>query len=330
MTIGRQLLLDLCCPISLLMAEEFFALFQIDRSIGASHFSRVYLATEIATGRQVALKVILKFDQENPTIQRDAMLSPLLECQHIVQAYNAYEDVNMIVIVMEYVAGGELLEWIISRGTMTEPGIAVIIHHILVGLKTLHDNGLVHRDIKPENLLVAETESGATVKISDFGLALTIDTNAQLSELCGTEVCSAPEILKGQEYGTPADIWSVGVIVYTLLSGLRPFEEDEKYPLFVKVASGGYTFDSPEWEQVSPLGKDFVKRMLQVDFSQRMTVDDALTHPWINGEVPDVPLDKSLENLKQTMMGRKLRRVMGAAKSAASFRQFTRLTQRPE
>ena len=231
---------------------------------------------------------------------------------------------------MEYVLGGDIFDWISSRGTLSENGAAAITNHILLGLKTLHEHNIIHRNVKPENILVAETEMGATIKLTDYCLAATIDANPQLAELSGTEVCSAPEILKGEAPGPEVDVWSVGVVLYTLLCGRRPFEEDEKYPLYLKVSSGDYNFDYPEWSVVSETGKEFIRRMLEVDPEKRITVDEALAHPWLKQESSDMAMEAALKNLQFTMMGRKLKRVMGAAKTASNFRQFTRMTQRPE
>jgi serine/threonine protein kinase len=149
-------------------------------------------------------------------------------------------------------------------------------------------------------------------------------------ELCGLEQCSAPEILRGQEYSFETDMWSVGVILFILLSGRRPFEEDEKYDLYIKVASGDYSMESPEWSIVSPDGRDFVNRLLKVEPHERMTVAEALADPWLKFEADEYAYDATLKHLRLTTMGRRLRRVIGATKTAVSFRQFTRLTQRPE
>ncbi|OHT08870.1 Calcium/calmodulin-dependent protein kinase type 1 [Tritrichomonas foetus] len=311
-------------------AENYFVNIQIDRSVGASNFSRVYLSTQRVTGRQIALKVIFKADQESTLIEKEKFLSDVLDSPHLVQISDIFEDVNIIIIKMEYVLGGDLFDWVYSKGTISETGVSAVAHHILLGLKALHSKGIIHRNIKPENILVSESNAGATVKLTDYCLAETIDTNSQLSELSSTEVCSAPEILRGEQYGPEVDVWSVGVILYTLMCGRRPFEEDEKYPLFLKVSSGQYTFDLPEWSIVSDDCKDFIRRMLEVDPAKRITVDEALKHPWLTGEYPDVAMESALKNLQFTIMGRKLKRVMGAAKTASTFRQFTKLMMRSD
>lgn len=311
-------------------AEDYFASFHIDRPIGASNFSRVYLATGATTGRQVALKLILKVNQEETTINKEAVLDPSLNSPHLVKIFDIFEDIHMIMISMEYIQAGDLFEWICSKGIISESGISLILQHILLGVKELHDKNIVHRNIKPENILVSETEIGATIQLTDYCLANTIDQETPLSELCSTEICSAPEILKGDPYGPAADMWSIGVITYTLLCGRRPFEEDEKYPLFIKVSNGVYNFDYPEWEHISKTAKIFVKKLLEVDPNKRMTVDQALDHQWLNHDNSEDGIEASFNNLLITTMGRKLKRMMGAAQTAASFRQFTRYTQMPE
>lgn len=311
-------------------AENYFALFHIDRPAGASSFSRVYLATEANTGRQVALKLILKLNQDKITINRQLFKETILDSPHLVKIYDIFEDIHMIMISMEYIQGGDLFDWICSHGTISESGVAMIVHHLLLGVKALHDKNIVHRNIKPENILITESDIGVTIKLTDYCLANTIDEDHQLSELSLTEVCASPEILRRQLYGPEVDMWSIGVITYTLLCGRRPFEEDEKYPLYEKVTNGNYTFDLPEWNNISNEGKTFVQQLLEVDPKKRLTVDQALDHKWLSMDLSDDAVESSLKNLQITTMGRKLKRVMGAAITAANFRQFTKYTQMPE
>lgn len=313
-------------------AEDFFSQYQIDRSIGASHYSRVYLATHTSTGRQVCLKVILKQGDDCFTIDKAVDVVQEISSPHLVQILNSFEDENMIVIVMEHIPGGDLFDWISRKGTISEAAIAVIVKHILVGLKVLHENGIIHRDLKPENILVSDSEIGnqRIIKLTDHCIANTIDMNAHLSALCETEIFSAPEILKNEDYSISTDMWSLGVLVFILLSGRRPFEEDEREQIFKKVTSGEYSMETGEWEIVTDEGRDFVTRLLQVNPGDRMTVDDAFRHPWLNVELPDLAIDATLKHLQLTAMGRKFKKMAGAAKSAIGFRQFTRLTQRPE
>lgn len=306
--------------------EQYLGLFRIERSVGASHISRVYEALQVTTGRQVALKVIIKLGGEPSVMERDKMVS--LSNSHLVQLSDIFEDQNMIIIMMDCVTGGELLEWIVSHPGITESGVARLVAHILTGLKALHDQDIVHRNIKPENILVSETDIGAVVKLTDFCLGKVIDGNAQLLAVSKSEVCMAPEVLRGEEYDKSADMWSVGVIAYMILSGRPPITIDGKDPMFENLKyDKKIKLDGPEWECISDEGREFVEQLLALEPDERMTVENALEHPWLTMIGDDKPLVDSMKLLQRTSLGRKLKRVVGASKTAIGFKQFTRMTR---
>ena len=306
--------------------QDFLAPYEILKELGKGGFSIVYLAKERATGKLVAIKVIDKdVDNENApktefSIQRE------FESPYIVNILSYYEDESHFLLVIEYVNGGELFDAIVNEGAYSEFDAAKLVQQILIGLKVLHDNNVIHRDLKPENLLLSidEKTGETTVKISDFGLA-GIFSDEKISQYCGTEGYAAPEIMNNVPYDSSVDIWSLGVIVYILLCGFRPFESDDRYELYQQVTSGTVEFPSPEWDEISKEAIDFISQMLKIDPTKRITIEDALNHPWIAGHAPKIQLGDLRQHLKKFNLKRKLKRVANATKAAILFKKISLL-----
>lgn len=308
--------------------DDYISHFQIDKNIGASHYSRVYLATEISTGRQVALKVLVKAPMDGGA-QKYYVQQPDYDYDGLISVYDLFEDDEMLIVVLDFVPKLDLVENLISSPKTSEAKVAELSKHILHSLKFLHENGIIHRNLKPENILINDSDSEHPVILSDYFFALTIESNPHLLDLSSTEACSSPEILQGAEYGPSTDIWSLGVIIYMLLSGRRPFEEDDKFTLSQKVLEGKINFSLPVWESISENGKDLISKMLQVDSYDRISIDEALEHPWFN-EAPTNEIEGISETLQLTMMGRRLKTTLGAAKSASFFKPFSKLSERSD
>jgi len=145
---------------------------------------------------------------------------------------------------------------------------------------------IIHRDIKPENLLLKSKEEGiSSIKISDFGLARRIKTDETAGTTCGTPGYISPEIINLAPYGKECDYWSIGVVLYIMLSGSPPFFEDDKEGLFDKIKKGKYDFKDDAWQTVSDEAKDFISGLLLVDPTQRMNCYQMLEHPWMTSEI---------------------------------------------
>jgi len=295
--------------------------YNVEKEIGQGGFSRVYLATKKTDGKQYAVKVIAK-DLSNPSesILRELKIQSQFDSPYIVRIYDSFEDAKQIVLIIEYINGGELFEAIVEKGSYSEKEAADLIQQVLLGLKILHSNHVIHRDLKPENLLLMLNPDGTTtVKISDFGLAGLYDGNAQMKTFCGTEGYAAPEIMQNVPYDDTVDIWSLGVIIYIILSGFRPFEAEDRYELYQQVINADYEFFSPEWDSISSEAKDLIQKMLKVKSTERITIDQALAHPWIRGNAPSIKLGDLHSHMSQYNLKRKLKRTLNAAKAANQF-----------
>ena len=291
-------------------ASRILERYEIIKEIGQGGFSKVYLGKEKETGKEVAIKVISKTVDLTDVI-KEMQIQREFESPYIVNILALAERDTDLILVMEYVNGGELFDAIIQHGSFSENDAALLIQQVLIGIKVLHDHGVIHRDLKPENLLISVDDEGhQTVKIADFGLAGLIDSQADMKKFCGTEGYAAPEIMKNTPYDASVDMWSLGVIVFILLSGFKPFDAESQSELYDLVVNADYEFFSPEFDDISDAAKDFISKLLKVEPSERMTVEQALQHPWLTGHAPAVKLDKLNTHLRKFNAKKKMRRAL--------------------
>ncbi|XP_065058731.1 maternal embryonic leucine zipper kinase-like isoform X2 [Rhopilema esculentum] len=203
-----------------------------------------------------------------------------LSHQHISQLYQVVETEEDIFMVMEYLPGGELFDYIVTKEKLTESEARRFFRQIIAAVAFMHEKGLAHRDLKPENMLLDESNN---VKLIDFGLASDPDAGLvmPLATCCGSPAYAAPELISGREYlGNAADVWSLGVVLYGLLCGYLPFDvdhEDETYLLYQKIKSGEY--DVPDW--LSEESVRILSRLLETDPERRITITELLTDEWV-------------------------------------------------
>jgi len=187
---------------------------------------------------------------------------------------------------MELMTGGELFDVLLEKEQFSEKEARDVIRPIIDAIGYCHSLGIVHRDIKPENLLFSSVDSETSIiKVSDFGLARFIDDEALATTTCGTPGYVAPEILSQKPYGQECDYWSIGVVLFILLSGMPPFYDEDNFVLFEKIKKGEFDFSAPSWDSISDGPKDIISKLLIVDPSQRIKPSDLLKHPWIKGEI---------------------------------------------
>lgn len=257
-------------------------------NIGVGGYAVVRKALDTYTGQYVAIKVVDKqrYRPGDVSLQREVEVLCMIDHPNCVKMHAVYYTRQNVYIVMELFSGGELLERITEKGNYTEHVAAQLITQILEGVAYLHSRGIVHRDLKLENLILLNNRDDSPVKIADFGLAKLMDPDSLLKTMCGSPQYVAPEILSVgvtvEDYTPAVDMWSVGVILFILLSGYSPFDDDNDVALFEKIKKGMYDIDDPVWDEVSDSAKDLVGRLLTVDAGKRLSAREALCHPWLS------------------------------------------------
>ncbi|KAH7675597.1 Non-specific serine/threonine protein kinase protein [Dioscorea alata] len=290
--------------------------YTLGKELGRGQFGVTYLCTENATGLSYACKSISKRkltskgDRED--IKKEIQIMQHLTGQtNIVEFKGAYEDKYSVHLVMELCAGGELFDRIIAKGHYSERAAATICRAIVNVVHICHFMGVMHRDLKPENFLLATKDEGAMLKATDFGLSVFFEDGKVYRDMVGSAYYVAPEVLR-RNYGKEIDIWSAGVILYILLSGVPPFWAESEKGIFDAILQGHIDFDSAPWPTISKSAKDLVRRMLTQDPKKRITSAQVLEHPWIreDGDAPDEPIDSAvLSRMKQFRAMNKLKKM---------------------
>ncbi|XP_022047683.1 calcium/calmodulin-dependent protein kinase type IV [Acanthochromis polyacanthus] len=302
--------------------EDFYTL---SAELGRGATSVVYRCEEKQTQKPYAVKVLKK------TIDKKIVrteIGVLLRLSHpnIIQLKEIFETDTDIALVLELVTGGELFDRIVERGYYSERDAAHVIKQILEAVAYLHENGVVHRDLKPENLLYADLSLDAPLKIADFGLSKIIDDQVTMKTVCGTPGYCAPEILRGNAYGPEVDMWSVGVILYILLCGFEPFFDPrgDQY-MYSRILNCDYEFVSPWWDEVSLNAKDLVSKLIVLDPHKRLSVREALQHPWVLGKAARFShMDTTQRKLQEFNARRKLKAAMKAVVATSRMHEGSR------
>eukprot|EP00727_Mastigamoeba_balamuthi_P004402 m51a1_g13960 putative myosin light chain (392) ;mRNA; f:952637-954663 len=235
--------------------------------IGCGATATVYRAVEKDSGLKVAVKVIEKAKQEPGQVallEREIAVMKKLRHPNIVQLFDVYKTVETISIVMELIEGGELFDRIATRGRFMEKDAGFLFRQMLLAVQYMHQQNIAHRDLKPENVLLQYTSRGTEIKISDFGLAKDFGIEA-MRTVCGSPDYVAPEVLFGNEYGCPCDVWSLGVMLYVLLSGYLPFHDSSQSfeELYDRISRADFSFDKPIWDRVGEQPKEMIRIMLE-------------------------------------------------------------------
>uniref|UniRef100_A0A4W3I743 Maternal embryonic leucine zipper kinase n=1 Tax=Callorhinchus milii TaxID=7868 RepID=A0A4W3I743_CALMI len=259
--------------------EELLKHYELHETIGAGGFAKVKLAHHILTREKVAVKIMDKesLGADLPRVQTEIEAMKNLSHQHVCRLYHVIETSQKIFMILEYCPGGELFDYIIAKDRLSEEETRTFFRQIVSAVAYVHSQGYAHRDLKPENLLIDEDHN---LKLIDFGLCAKPKggLDYQLMTCCGSPAYAAPELIQGKAYiGSEADIWSMGVLLYALLCGFLPFDDDNIVTLYRKIIKGKYSI--PKW--LSPGSELILKQMLQVDPSRRVSVKQLLNHPWL-------------------------------------------------
>lgn len=255
----------------------------LQQTLGAGSFGKVKLATHALTGHRVAMKIInrrkISSLDMGGRVKREIQYLKLLRHPHIIKLYEVITTPNDIIMVIEY-AGGELFQYIVDRGRMPEHEARRFFQQVICAMEYCHRHKIVHRDLKPENLLLDEY---LNVKIGDFGLSNIMTDGDFLKTSCGSPNYAAPEVISGRLYAGPEiDIWSCGVILYVMLCGRLPFDDEYIPTLFKKINNGIYTLPS----YLSQEARHLLSQMLVVDPVKRITIQEIRQHPWFNVDLP--------------------------------------------
>ena len=213
-------------------------------------------------------------EEDNIGLQNEIDILTHVDHPNIVKLYDVFEDSNSYSLVMELMTGGELLDTILEKEQYSEREAAETIRPIIDAINYCHSLNIIHRDIKPENLLYSSKNAHSRIiKVSDFGLARFISPETLATTTCGTPGYVAPEILEQRPYGRECDYWSIGVVLYILLSGSPPFFDEDNGMLFEKIKKGKYEFPSHVWDGISADVKDIIRHLLVLEPSHRWTCD---------------------------------------------------------
>eukprot|EP00920_Eleutheroschizon_duboscqi_P041915 GHVT01100589.1.p1 GENE.GHVT01100589.1~~GHVT01100589.1.p1 ORF type:complete len:511 (+),score=82.11 GHVT01100589.1:538-2070(+) len=288
------------------------------KMLGKGSFGEVVLCKDKITGQECAVKVISKKNVKQKTdkesLLREVSLLKELDHPNIMKLYEFFEDSGYYYLVGEVYSGGELFDEIINRKRFSEADAARVAKQVLSGITYMHDLKVSHRDLKPENLLLERkcTPQGElpNIKIIDFGLSTHFEKSEKMKDKIGTAYYIAPEVLHGT-YDEQCDVWSLGVILYVLLSGCPPFNGPNEFEILKKVEKGKYTFDLPQWKRVSDSAKDLIRKMLTYVPSERITAKAAVEHEWIKkfaaeGKMDLPSLDSCIANIRQFQGQQKL------------------------
>jgi serine/threonine protein kinase len=283
----------------------------VKRDLGSGNFAVVRLAVHKRTGARVAIKVIDRHKFGATNLKKDAIQGEIdilkrLNHDGIIRVIDIYETPDEISIVMELVEGGDLFDRIVEKKRYAEEEARALFYRLAECIKYLHDEGVAHRDLKPESMfffcssslampsqttnnalrkdiLLVSHDNDTDIKLTDFGIAKVMDENQLMQTLCGTPQYVAPEVISKATgivdgYSKAVDLWSMGVILFVLIAGYPPFGDQD----FDKILKARYTFRRDRWAHVSPHAKDLIAKLLVVDPSKRLTIEQTMQHDWLN------------------------------------------------
>uniref|UniRef100_A0A3Q2XK41 non-specific serine/threonine protein kinase n=2 Tax=Hippocampus comes TaxID=109280 RepID=A0A3Q2XK41_HIPCM len=288
--------------------EDFY---EIGEELGSGQFAIVKQCREKNTGQEFAAKFIKKRQSIASSrgvrleeIQREVQILQQIQHQNIVTLHDVYENRTDVVLILELVSGGELFDFLAQKESLSEDEATQFIKQILEGVNYLHSRKIAHFDLKPENIMLLDKNVPLPrIKLIDFGLAHKIETGVEFKNIFGTPEFVAPEIVNYEPLGLEADMWSIGVITYILLSGASPFLGETKQDTLKNISAINYEFDEEFFYNTSELAKNFISHLLERDKKKRLTIQDALNHPWIKSN------ERKEENKGQELQKRERRQL---------------------
>ena len=257
--------------------------YSIGATLGEGTFGKVRRGQHDATGETVAIKILEKSKiveaADIERVMREIKILKRVKHENVIQLYEVIDTPQQIYLVMEYLNGGELFDYIVRKQRLSEPNACFMFHQLIDATAYLHGVNVIHRDLKPENLLMHRTRHGWLLKVADFGLGNTNDGDVLLKTACGSPCYAAPEMIAGHAYrGNLTDMWSMGVILFALVAGYLPFEDQDTGMLYKKILNAQYQL--PHW--ISQPCRDLIKRILVTDPRSRIDAEGVRSHLWYN------------------------------------------------
>lgn len=274
--------------------------YNMQEKLGMGKFGLVFKLTHKVSGRVCAGKFYKgRRAKEREAARKEIELMNYLHHPKLVQCLAAYDHKPEMVMVMEFIAGGELFERIVDDNfEHTEPASVRYMQQILEGIAYMHQQNIIHLDLKPENIVCVDT-TGTSVKIIDFGLASRLDSNTPLKVMHGTPEFVAPEVINYEPVCLATDMWSIGVICYILLSGESPFQGNSDAETLALVTAAQWEFDEDSFDEITEEAKNFISSLLNKDTRRRMSCEEALAHSWMAAfDSEDLAATKSLSKEK--------------------------------
>eukprot|EP00049_Salpingoeca_infusionum_P012423 m.227500 g.227500 ORF g.227500 m.227500 type:complete len:591 (+) comp15179_c0_seq1:308-2080(+) len=268
--------------------EQSIHNYELIKTIGKGNFAKVKLAKHKFTGVEVAIKIIDKRSlspQSIRKVMREVRIMKQVDHPNIVKLFEVIDTPERLFLVMEYAAGGEVFDFLVEHGRLKNKDARIKFRQIVSAIEHCHSRNIVHRDLKAENLLL---DAELNIKIADFGFANFYRPEMTLDTFCGSPPYAAPELFLGKAYtGPEVDVWSLGVILYTLVSGALPFDGKDIKDLRSRVLAGQYRI--PFW--MSTECEKLLKRFLHLNSKRRVSLRDVMQDPWMNEDhAEDDPL----------------------------------------
>jgi calcium-dependent protein kinase len=305
--------------------SKFDEKYEMVEKLGEGNFGEVYHAKGKESGDERAVKILAKNlinEQEILIIKNEIQILRSVDHPNILKLYEVYEDDETYQIVTDMMRGGSLADDLEEKGTderfgtLTEIDAAILMRQLLSCINYCHHNKIVHRDVKTENMMLEVDKALDHMKIIDFGLSTFFyDENPRFVEMCGTRDYMAPQVLI-EDYGPKCDIWSCGVVLFEVLSGLLPFSDicsGDRNDMVThdNIMNENYSFEDPIWNSISDSAKDFIKYLLTYEEKDRPTAEQALGHPFLKGggstSIKDVTEKTMLMSVAQQDSSRKIR-----------------------
>ena len=274
----------------------FLVDYLIIKKLGEGSFGFVREVQHISTGIHRAAKTISirgLIKEQIKKLLEEVNILKNLDHPGIIKIFQVYLESTAIHIITELCEGGELIEKIISNKSLSENTVAKYLFDIVSAMKYCHDVGIIHRDLKPENILFEDMSENSRLKIVDFGTSVKFKKNEKLTKITGTPYYIAPEVICG-EYNEKCDIWSIGIIMYIMLTGIPPFQGKTNQKIFERIISTEPSFKGELWKIISPCATALLKKLLRKDPKRRISIGDLFFDPWIRTRSAELVPDKLL------------------------------------